>query len=78
MSGLTVRFSVCIRFVLNRRDVKRFLKHSLSGVRIISIDLDDHVFTITVWRSKYKVQTIVEKVAEKGFSIREIEKVDNS
>lgn len=72
MPASIVQFSVCLRFVLNRRDIKRFLQQSLVGVRILSIDLDDHIFTMTVWCSKYKAQTIVDKIAERGFFIREI------
>jgi hypothetical protein len=70
MSCSIVLFSVCRELLFRRNDIIDFLHCSFPDVRVLSIDLDDKLFTMSVRVSTYKAGLIENKLAEKGLRIR--------
>lgn len=69
MSLKIATYSVCCQFLLRRKDIVSFIHRTIPGVRVLSIDLDDHIFTMTISMRGEKFQQIQEAILEKQLHV---------
>ncbi|WP_437918718.1 hypothetical protein [Sphingobacterium sp. LRF_L2] len=63
-------FSICKNLILRRKEIMEYLKRHIDDLELISIDLADHRFTMSLKTDDRSEELILNLVKLKGLQVR--------